>query len=194
MQLHLLSVDLLHAVHHILDKLRIRGTGRVDTHNHLGFLRLLLVRPLRAHLLTIGIDGILAYLVSLHDGLRQQLIQTSRKALTTGRVADNQRRVVQPAQFLRTMIEPVCTTRHQRHQQSATHKQRRRILVLLQALADILQDGEVLAERLNLLAPLPEPSVDVILLARGHRRLRRRFRNLLIRLARCLLDSLLHDL
>ena len=71
MQLHRLAIHLLHRVHHVLDELRIRGSGRVDANHHLGLLRLLLIGPLRAHLLAVGIDGILADLVRCHDRPRQ---------------------------------------------------------------------------------------------------------------------------
>ena len=67
-QLHGLAIHLLHGIHHILNKLRVRGSCRMDAYHHLRLLGLLLVGTLRLHQLTIGVDGLLAHLVGLHDG------------------------------------------------------------------------------------------------------------------------------
>ena len=154
-QLHRLAVDLLNAIHHVLNKLRIRGSGWMHAHDHPGLLGLLLVSPFRAHLLAIGIDGVLADLVSRHNRRSDEFEEARRKRLSAGRITDDERRVVQPSQLLWPMVEAIGAARHQRHQQPAAHEQCRWVLVALQSLADILQDGVILEHPLNLLAPLP---------------------------------------
>ena len=110
--------------------------------HHFWFLGLLLVGAFGAHLLTIGIDSLLANLIGRHNGGRQQFKEPCCEAFTAGRIANNQRRIVQPSQLLRSVVEAIGTARHERHHQAASHKHRRRILVLLQPLADILQQRE----------------------------------------------------
>ena len=44
------------------------------------------------------------------------------------RIANNQRRIIEPAKLLRTMIEPVSTARHQGHQQASQCPDRHRAL------------------------------------------------------------------
>ena len=82
MELHLHAVDLLHGIHHILNELGIGGSCRMDANHHLGFLGFLLVGPLGLHLLAIGIDSLLADLVSCCDWCHQQLIQTGSETLS----------------------------------------------------------------------------------------------------------------
>ena len=89
-QVHLLAVHLFHGVHHVLYELGVGGTCRMHPDYHLGLLGLLLVSPLGAHLLTIGVDGVTPCLVGLYDGRCQQFEQTGCKAFTRGRVADDQ--------------------------------------------------------------------------------------------------------
>ena len=192
-QLHILAVHVLHRVHHVLNKLRVRGTGRMYPDDNLRLLGLLLVGALGAHLFTIGVDGVLAHLVGSHDGCSEQLKETGGERLTAGRVADYQRRVVQTSQLLWAMVEAIRAACHQRHHQATSHKQRCWILVAFQALRDVPYQREVLAQRLYLLAPVPEPAIYV---RRRHRRRRRLrpFGNLCIRLARRLGDSILHGL
>ena len=162
-QLHRLTVHLLYGVHHVLNELRIRGARWVDPYHHLRLLGLLLVRTLRTHLFAIGVNRLLAHLISSHDGRSQEFEQSRRKRLSAGRVANNQRRVIQPAQFLRTMIEAISTSCHQGHQQTAAYKQCRRILVPFEPFADILYQRIIFTQRLNLSTPFPEPLADVLL-------------------------------
>ena len=143
-QLHRLAIHLLHGIYHILNKLRIRGSRWVNPDDHLGLLRLLLIRTLRAHLLTIGIDGILTQLIRSDDRRSQQFEQTCRKALSRSGISNNQCRIIQSSQLFRAMVEPIGTSCHQRHQQSTCHKHRCCKLVFLQSLADVLQQQEVL--------------------------------------------------
>ena len=75
MKLHLYPINYLDGVHHILNELSIRGTGRMDANDHLRLLRLFLVGALGLHLLAVGIDGILALLVSINDGCREQFVE-----------------------------------------------------------------------------------------------------------------------
>ena len=133
----------------------------MDADHHLGILGLLLVGTLRTHLFTIGIDRLLADFVGCHDGGCQQLKQSRRETLTTGRIADDQRRVIQASQFLWAMIETIGTSRHQCHQQTTSHEQCRWILVALQTFRDIFDDRIVLAQCLYLSAPVPEALADV---------------------------------
>ena len=160
-QLHRLAIHFLLGVHHVLDKLGITRSRWMDPHHHLRLLWLLLIRTFRTHLFAIGVDRLFADLISSHDGRCQQLKQSRRETLTTGRVTDDERRVVQASQLLWAMIEPVGAACHQGHQQPTSHKQRRRILILLQSLRDIPDNWVILTQRLNLRTPFPEPSADV---------------------------------
>ena len=186
MQLHRLAVHLLNGIYHILNKLRIRGSRWVNANNHLWLLRFLFIGALRPHLLTIGINSIFANLISRHNRRSQKLKQSRRKRLSRCRIANDQCRVIQTTQFLRAMIEAIRAPRHQRHQQTTTHKQRRRILVTFQSLADVFQQREFIRQRLNLSTPLPKPAAHIVISQRHRRRLR--FRDLLIRLATVFLN------
>ena len=159
-ELHQMSVDFLYTIHHVLDKLRIRGSGGMHADDNLRFLRLLLVGPLGAHLLSIGIDSLFAYLISSHDRCSKQLKEPGGKRLSAGGIANDKGRVIEPAQFFRTMIEPIGAAGHQCHHQSSRHEHRRWILVTLQPLADVLQQREVLHQALNLLAPVIKLTVE----------------------------------
>ena len=66
-QLHRLAIHFFHSVHHVLNKLGVTCTRRVDTYSNLRLLRLLLVGAFRFHLLTVGINGILTYPVCSQD-------------------------------------------------------------------------------------------------------------------------------
>ena len=84
------------------------------------------------------------------------------------------------------MIESVGTACHQRHHQSTAHEHCCRILVRLQPLAYILKRREVFGQRLYLLAPIPQPTVHIIILQARLRlilrdRLKRATRGLLYR-------------
>ena len=152
-QLHLFAIDHLYGVHHILYELGVRRTGWMYPHHHLRLRGLLLVGTLRLHQVAVGVDGLLALLVGLHDGSRQLLEQTCGKRLSAGRVADNQGRVVQPAQLFRAVVESVGTACHQRHHQTASHEHCRRILVALQSFADVADNGKLLCHLLYFLTP-----------------------------------------
>ena len=91
------------------------------------------------------------------------------------------------------MVEPIRTPCHQGHQQTTTHKHRCRILVQLQVLTHILQNGEFLAQSLYLRTPLPKPLRHIVVLQVGDR-LAYPLHDLLIRLARGLLDGFEHGL
>ena len=163
-QLHHLAIDFLHRIDHILNKLRIRGTCRMHPDHHFRLLRLLLVSTFGAHLLTIGVNGILAHLISIYDRSSQQLIQSRRKAFTWCRITNDQRRVIQASQFFWSMIETIGTPCHQGHQQATSHEQGSHKLVALQTLADVFQYRIILKHRFNLLAPVPKPLIHVVVL------------------------------
>ena len=165
----------------------------MDTNYHLRLLGFLLIRALGTHLFAIGIDGLLSNLVCSHDGRCEQLKQSRRETLTTGRITDDQRRIIQTSQFLWAMIEAIGAPRHQRHQQSTSHEQCRRILVLLQSLCDIPDDRIILTQCLNLRTPLPEPTAHVCFTG-DYRLLRLRLRDFHIRATRCLLNRGEHRL
>ena len=61
------------------------------TYDDLGFLWFLLVGTLGAHLLTIGVNGLLTYFIGLDDRRCQQLKQAGGERFTTGWIANNQR-------------------------------------------------------------------------------------------------------
>ena len=133
----------------------------------------------------------------MDDGRSQQLEQACGKRLATGRVANNQRRVVQTSQFLGTVVVTVGASRHQRHQQTTTHEEGSRVLVTLQALADVDEDGVVCHHLLYLLSPPfqheVEPGLAGSILLRGHSS-SCCADDFLIRLSRGFLNRILHRL
>ena len=65
------------------------------------------------------------------------------------------------------MVKPVGTACHERHKQAASHEQRCRILIPLQAFRDVLYQRIFLSQSLNLSAPVPQPLVDVLIRSSG---------------------------
>ena len=152
-QVHFLTIYVFHRIHHVLNKLGVRRSCRMHPDHHLWLLGLFLVSPFGAHLFTIGVDGIAPHLVGSDYRCCKQLKEPGCKRLSTGRVANDQSRTVQPAQLLWSMVESVGASGHQRHLKGTSHKQRCWILIPFQALADVTEHRKVVKQRFYLCAP-----------------------------------------
>ena len=76
-------------------------------------------------------------------------------------MTNDKQRAVQPSLLLRTVVEPVPATRHQRHPCPSCHEHGGRILTALQTIAYIFQQREMREQLFNLSTPLVELLVDV---------------------------------
>ena len=160
MQLHLLAVHHLLRVQHVLYQLAVARSGRVYADDALRPVLALLVGGPLLRVLLVAVQCGESRLVSRLHGRHQDVADVIGHRLVRGRMSDDEQRAVEPALPLRTVVEPVGTPRHQRHQRPASREHRRRILAPLQPCAHVRQQREVVKHRLNLRAPAVEHAVD----------------------------------
>ena len=159
MQLDLLTLNQLPGIQHILNQLTVRGSGWVQADDALWLILAFLVGRSLVPIPLIAVQGILTRLVGCSNGRRQQAEDIISHRLVAAWMTDDDQGAVESSFLLRTVIESVPAAGHQRHADTASHKQGHRILAPFQSGTHILQQREMREQRFNLLTPRLQLSV-----------------------------------